>query len=213
MLLIKVKCAGWRKAASRSADFEDSTERARWKRLSGDHHLHLLLDHLLLLLHLPLHHLLLLHSIISSSSSSERARCKWLSSENHQQRLGNVKKGATSNIEFLSLLHLFLHLLLPLLLLHLLLLLLLLCRLTAALWARATKPVPTRHASKKQERGNADLERDRKVKGQGHKQTKWRRKGGRGHLCNISEVLVRDELCIIYSGKYQEKPKIVYTFL
>ena len=44
-------------------------------------------------------------------------------------------------------------------LLHHLLLLLLPCRLTAALWARATKLVPTRHASKKQERGNADLEK------------------------------------------------------
>ena len=115
---------------------------------------------------------------------------------NHQ-RQGNVKKQAISVmlawhwiLSFPSNLH------------HLLLL----CRLTAALWARATKPVPTRHASKKQERGNADLGRDSKVKGQGNKRTKWRRRGD--NLCIISEVLVHDELCIIYSGKCQEKPNI-----
>ena len=108
-------------------------------------------------------------SIIFSSSSPKTGKC---------EETGNLCNGMTLNFVFL---------------LHLLLLLL--CRLTAALWVRATKLVPTRHASKKQERGNADLERDSKVKGQGHKQTKWRRKGG-GHLCNISEVLVMS--CVLF---------------
>ena len=109
-------------------------------------------------------------SIIFSSSSPKTGKC---------EETGNLCNGMTLNFVFL--LHLLLHLLL-----------LLLCRLTAALWVRATKLVPTRHASKKQERGNADLEKwkDRDI----NRQNGGERGGG--HLCNISEVLVMS--CVLF---------------
>ena len=90
MLLIKVKYAGWRKAASGGADFEDSTERARWKRLSGDHHLHLLLLHhqgnvkkQAISVMLAWHWILSFSSIIFSSFSSSAG---WLQPSGREQQ-------------------------------------------------------------------------------------------------------------------------------
>ena len=57
-------------------------------------------------------------------------------------------------------------------------------------WSRLDMPVKSRNEAMRIWKGTEKW-KDR----QGHKQTKWRRKGG-GHLCNISEVLVMS--CVLF---------------